>query len=377
MIARCTSAALCLVLVLGYEPGSGIVHSIQSPQIQNLPDFNLIVRRAYAIHRLFERVYSNGWEGANGSIGAAFLYAATKDPALLQEYTQRHKLADLFNGTWVDDRAWICLAELYWWEFTGKKNSVWVKDAMKRYDDARNEGRLAHPDGFWSWYNWPPDARVDDMIITNSNMNQMVNVACRLYGATGKKNYRDDAVMVWEGDSKIPGVEQTYYRGDGRWEGTEGRAAFGKTFPWQGAEYCSIGAAMYRMTKNEKYKKIVVATARRIMDPANGWVDKDDFYQIRMDGNGAFVHFVLDAYEIAPKELAEIPMKVGKMLEHVWTNHHGAATVVLHREMDDGIRNGWNPYGGEDGYGVGEVGTVHAQSQALRAFGVFAYTLRH
>ena len=130
---------------------------------------------------------------------------------------------------------------------------------------------------------------------------------------------------------------------------------------------------MYKATGDEKYKKIVVATAKRIMDPANGWIDPEDFYQIRMDGNGAFVNFLLDAYMIAPEELSEIPRKVEKMLEHVWTNHRGKATVTLHRESDHGIRNGWNPNGGEDGYGVGEVATVHAQGEAARAFGVFAY----
>jgi hypothetical protein len=63
------------------------------------------------------------------------------------------------------------------------------------------------------------------------------------------------------------------------------------------------------------------------------------------------------------------------MLEHVWTNHNGAASVTLHREIDHGIRNGWNPFGGEDGYGVDEVGTVHAQGEAARAFGTFVYYL--
>ncbi|MBI2427804.1 MAG: hypothetical protein HYV29_03245, partial [Ignavibacteriales bacterium] len=109
------------------------------------------------------------------------------------------------------------------------------------------------------------------------------------------------------------------------------------------------------------------------LDPKNKWIDSTDCYQIHMDGNGAFVHFLLDAYEIAPNELSEVPRKIEMMLEHVWTNNHGRATVILHREYDHAIRNGWNPHGGEDGYGVDEVGTVHAQSQALRAFGVFAY----
>jgi hypothetical protein len=129
------------------------------------------------------------------------------------------------------------------------------------------------------------------------------------------------------------------------------------------------------MTGNKKYKEIAAATAHRIMDPANGWVDPQDFYQLRMDGNGAFVHFILDAYQIAPDRLPDIPYKIEKMLEHVWTNHHGNALITLHRPIDDGIRNGWNPNGGEDGYKVNEVGTVHAQSEAVRAFGVFAYVL--
>lgn len=133
---------------------------------------------------------------------------------------------------------------------------------------------------------------------------------------------------------------------------------------------------MYRMTGNEKYKKIVVATAKRIMDPANGWVDPVDFYQITMDGNGAFVHYLIDAYLIAPAELSDIPLKVQRMLEHVWTNNRGSASVILHRLSDDAIRNGWNPQGGEDGYGVDQVGSLHAQSQAVRAFGVFAFALR-
>jgi hypothetical protein len=132
---------------------------------------------------------------------------------------------------------------------------------------------------------------------------------------------------------------------------------------------------MFRMTGGAKYKQIVVATAKRIMDPANGWVDPEDFYQLRMDGNGAFVHYILDAYLIASDQLPEIPGKVEKMLEHVWTNHHGMASVTLHRLGDDGIRNGWNPHGGEDGLGVDQVGTLHAQSQAVRAFGVFTYVL--
>jgi hypothetical protein len=334
------------------------------------------VQRTYSVHKLFRRVYSAGWEGANGAIGAAHLYAVTHDTTLVTAYRTNMNLLQMYNGTWVDDRAWICLAEMYWWHFTGRNATVWVQDARKRYLDARAEGRLSNHEGVWSWYNWPKNWKIDDKVFTNSNMNQMVSVACWLYEATKEKQFYNDAMRVWNGDSKYPGIEKTLYRGNGRWEGKPGLAAWGKQIPWEGAEYCSIGASMYRMTLDPKYKKIVVATAKRIMDPATGWVDSQDFYQLKMDGNGAFVHYILDAYLIAPDELPEIPGKIQKMLEHVWTNHNDKAKVILHRLGDDGIRNGWNPNGGEDGYFVDQVGTVHAQSQALRAFGVFAYALR-
>ncbi len=338
--------------------------------------FDQTVERAFAIDKLFRKVYTAGWEGANGAIGDAYLYAATGDQSLLYSFTNLHKLTDLFNGSWVDDRAWICLAEMYWWDFTGRANSAWVEDAKQRYLEAKSEGRFAHPEGFWSWYNWPPNAKVNDQILTNSNMNQMATAACWLYEATGDKQFYNDALLVWEGDSKYPGIEKLFYKGNGVWEGKTGRAAFGEQFPWKGTGTCPLGAALYKMTGNLKYKEITVATARRVMDPSNGWIDGQDFYQIRMDGNGAFVDNVLSAYEIAPDQLPDLPKKVEKMLEHVWTNHHGQASVTLHRTSDDGTRNGWNPNGGEDGYGVDEVGTVHAQSQAVRAFGAFAYALK-
>jgi len=155
-------------------------------------------------------------------------------------------------------------------------------------------------------------------------------------------------MIAWEGDRKYPGIEKTFYRGDGKWEGKGGRAAFGKQLPWEGASYLSVVAAMFRMTGNPKYKMIAAASAIRIMDSSERWVDSTDFYQIRMDGNGAFVHFILDAYLIAPELLPDIPQKVERMLEHVWSNHHGASYVLLHRLADDGIRNGWNPSGGEE-----------------------------
>ena len=333
------------------------------------------IERAKKVDEQFHIVYTPCWEGAYGAIGDAFLFAVTNDSSLLRFHIIEHELRKMCVGTWVDDRAWICLAEYYWWQFTGKKNRLLIEDAKERYDEARNEGRLSNHEGYWSWYNWSPNLGASEKIFTNSNMNQMATVACYLYDATRETKYLDDALLVWNGDNKFPGIEKVLYKGNGKWEGKGGRAAFGNEIPWQGAGYCSIGAALYRVTGNPKYKKIVVETARRIMDPSNGWVAPDDYYQIQMDGNGAFVNFILDAYSIAPDELEDIPTKIEKMLEHVWTNHHGLASVTLHRESDHGIRNGWNPYGGEDGYGVDEVGTVHAQGEAVRAFGLFVYYL--
>lgn len=331
------------------------------------------IDRSYLIQRRFNSVYTPAWEGANGAIGDAYLFRATNDSAIFLKYRYQFDLKQLNNGTWVDDRAWACLAELYWWEFTGKQHGEWVKDAAARYWEARNEGRFSNAEGFWSWYNYPPNANVNEEIITNSNMNQMVTVACRLFLATGDRRFLDDALLAWNGDSRFPGIERTFYRGNGRWSGKDGLAAFGKQLPWESASYLSVLAALFHATGDMRYKQIAVASAKHIVDTKTGWIDSVDCYQIKMDGNGAFVHFLLDAYEIAPKELALIPSIIEKMLEHVWTNNHGKATVQLHRLSDHGIRNGWNPHGGEDGYGVNEVGTKHAQSQALRAFGVFAY----
>jgi hypothetical protein len=331
------------------------------------------LHRAYLIRRLYVKQYVPGWEAANGAIGDAYLYAITGDSALRRFHFVEHDLLDLFNGTWVDDRAWNALAEMYWWHVTGRSSQLLVESAKLRYLEAKKEGRLSNHEGYWSWYNWPPNAKVQERVFTNSNMNQMVSVACWLYEATRDEQFRDDALKVWNGDKKSAGIEKKFYRGKGVWKGDTGLAAFGKQLPWEGSEYCSIGACMYRLTKEPKYKAIVVATAKRILDPKTGWVHPKDFYQLRMDGNGAFVQYLMDAYEIAPVELADIPAKVEAMLEHVWTNAHGTAALTLHRETDDAIRNGWNPRGGEDGYGVNAVGNLHAQTQALRAFAVFAY----
>ncbi len=331
------------------------------------------IRRAYEVGRLFHAVYTPCWEGAYGAIGDAYLFGATGDSSLLRFHLIDHNLTRMCEGTWVDDRAWVCLAELTWWKFTGRRDRALVDDARRRYLEARSEGRLSDFEGFWSWYNYPPAASAQVKIFTNSNMNQMVAVACGLYEATMEKQFLRDALLVWHGDSLASGIEQTLYRGNGRWVGRPGLAAFGKEIPWDGADYASIGAALYKATGDPNYKEIVVATVRRVMDPATGWVDPVDFYQIRMDGNGAFVNFLLDAYAIAPDQLPGIPSKIGKMLQHVWSNHAGTSRVTLRREGDNGIRNGWNPYGGEDGYNVDEVGTVHAQGEAMRAFGTYAY----
>jgi hypothetical protein len=370
--------AASIFLLRGYPFGTRETPIAQKVLPQESPAadlFHQTVQRAYAIDNLFHQVYNAEWEGANGAIGDAYLYAATSDESLLSLYTNTYRLIDMHNGTWVDDRAWICLAELTWWNVSGRKNIQWVNDAKNRYLEAKREGRLSHHEGFWSWYNYSPSMKGNYRIFTNTNMNQMATVACLLYEATREQQFYSDALLVWNGDAKYPGVEKQSYRGDGKWQGNEGQAAFGKQFPWEGAGMCLLGAAMFRMTGDVKYKNIVVATARRIMDPENGWIDPNDFYQLRMDGNGAFLYFILDAYQIAPDQLPDIPRKVEKMLEHVWSNHHGEAAVTLHRLFDDGIRNGWNPTGGEDGYKVDEVGTVHSQSQAILAFGVFAHCL--
>lgn len=375
--ATCRAATIVLINLLSAFclPGLTIARQDQK-QPGPLQLLEQTIKRAYAVNPQFYRAFTPGWEAANAAIGNAHLFAVTHDSSILKLYTTTINPSKLFNGGWVDDRAWVCLAEMYWWDLTGRTNKEWVEDAKKRYLDARAEGRLSNKEGFWSWYNWPPNWKIEDRIFTNSNMNHMAHAACRLYEATKDKQFYNDAMLVWNGDAKFPGIEKTYYRGNGKWEGKAGPAAFGKQLPWEGAEYGSLGAAMYRMTGDPKYKKIIVATARRIMDPANGWLDPVDYYQLTMDGNGAFVHYILDAYLTAPDELADIPDKIAKMLEHVWTNNHGKAKVMLHRLSDDAIRNGWNPNGGEDGYGVDQVGSVHAQSQAVRAYGVFAYVLQ-
>ena len=333
--------------------------------------------RAQAVSRKFHGVYTPCWEGAYGAMGDALLFSSSHDSSLLRFHLVDNPLQRMCEGTWVDDRAWVCLAELMWWRVTGGTDMGLVMDAVKRYQEARRQGRFSRHEGFWSWYNWPPGANVGERIFTNTSMNQMVTVACRLYEATANKRFLKDALLAWNGDKRHPGIEKTWYLGDGRWSGRPGQAAFGKELPWEGTGYCSVAAALYRVTGETRYRDIAVQTAKRILDPATGWVDSEDYYQLRMDGSGAFVHFLLDAYDIAPDALADIPGKIEKMLQHVWTNNHGAAIVTLHRAEDHGIRNGWNPRGGEEGYGVGEIGTLHAQGEAARAFGTFVYYRFH
>jgi len=312
------------------------------------------IRRAEAIDAHFHDVYTPCWEGAYGAIGDAYLFAATHDSSLYRFHLLDHDLKQMCVGRWVDDRAWICLAECIWWDVTGRTDAQLVQDAAHRYLEARMEKRFSNVEGFWSWYNWPPGSEAQEQIFTNSNMNQMVTVACWLYLATGEHRFLQDALLAWNGDGTSPGIEKTWYKGNG-------------------AGYCSVAAALYRATHDARYRNIALATARRIMDPKNNWVDPKYFYQLRMDGNGAFVNFLFDAYATAPDSLPDLLPKIRTMLEHVWTNHDGESVVTLHRESDNGIRNGWNPYGGEDGYNVDEVGTVHAQGEAARAFGTFTY----
>ncbi len=377
---RLPAIALLLIgaiyLLVNYRPTSQQPAANQKTSIDQSRRYQPTekwMQRAYAIDELYHVVYTPCWEGAYGAIGDAYLFDATHDSSLLRFHLVEHDLRRMCTGRWVDDRAWICLAELTWWNVTGRTAASLVDDARQRYLQARSEGRLSNHQGFWSWYNWPPASTPSERIFTNSNMNQMAAVACGLYEATGDKQFLNDALLVWNGDKNSPGVERFLYKGNGRWEGKSGLAAFGKQLPWDGTEYCSIGASLFRVTKDPHIKTIVIATARRILDARTGWVDPIDFYQLHMDGNGAFVNYLLDAYMSAPDELKEIPSKVENMLEHVWSNHHGTAAVTLHRKSDHGIRNGWNPVGGEDGYGVDEVGTVHAQAEAVRAFGLFAY----
>lgn len=331
------------------------------------------IQRTKAIDALFHIVYTPCWEGAYGAIGDAYLFATTHDSSLMQFHLVDHNLTKMCVGQWVDDRAWVCLAELTWWDITGRTNSQLVQDAEHRYLEARNEKRFSNFEGFWSWYNWPPGSNVRERIFTNSNMNQMVTVACELYEATRDRRFLQDALLAWNGNGTIPGIEQTWYKGNGLWVGKPGLAAFGQQVPWEGAGYCTVAAALYHATHEPRYRTIAIATAKRIMDPSNNWIDPAYFYQLRMDGNGAFVNFLLDAFSIAPDSLSGLLPKIRAMLEHVWTNHNGESVVTLHRESDNGIRNGWNPYGGEDGYNVDEIGTVHAQGEAVRAFGTFTY----
>ncbi|MGB2957383.1 MAG: DUF6479 family protein [Bacteroidota bacterium] len=167
--------------------------------------------RSLAVTRLFHEVYTPCWEGAYGALGDAYLFALTGDSTLLRFHTEDHDLREMCVGTWVDDRAWVCLAELAWWKVSGRGNMSLVTDAMRRYQEAREEKRLSNHEGFWAWYTYAPYVGYE--VFTNSNMNQMVTVACGLYEATGNRKFLEDALLVWNGDGRLPGLEKRWYGG--------------------------------------------------------------------------------------------------------------------------------------------------------------------
>ena len=105
-------------------------------------------------------------------------------------------------------------------------------------------------------------------------MNQMSLIACWIYEVTQDKKYLDDALLVWNGDNNNPGVEKQLYKGNGVWKGETGPAAFGNELPFNGASYLSIGAALYNATGDEKYKRIVIDTAKYLLDPKRNFFSK-------------------------------------------------------------------------------------------------------
>lgn len=331
------------------------------------------IEQAEKIENHFRSVYKPDWRGAYGLMGQAYLYKLTKNKSYLDYVTKEIDLLKLSNGEWVDDVAWVCLALLHWWDATGRTNKKWLRNVINRYDKFRRKKLLTANNGYWTWYNIPKSFFQFKKRFTNSNMNQMVTVACWLYRITGGKKYLNDVLLVWEGNKDHIGIEKKLYKGNGIWKGKPGPAASGAELPFNGAGYLSIGSALYKATKNNKYKKIVIDTTKYILNPENNWVDEEHYYQKYIDGNGAFIHFLMDAYSIAPKELSFVLSRCKKMLDHVWTNNEGKAKVILHRESDHGIRHGWNPFGGEEGYFPNEIGTTLAQAEALRAWGIVSY----
>lgn len=327
-----------------------------------------LAAQARLIHERFTTQYLPHWQGAYGLIGQAYLYRLTGDARYRDFATRESRLYKLETGGWVDDTAWVCLAILEWWDATGRGNGWWLADARQRYETRKAEGLIARHEGYWTWY-----ATAGHRDFSNENMNQMATVACRLYEATGERRYLDDALLVWNGDGTAPGIERHLYRGGGRWEGKPGVMHAGAEFPFLGAGYVSLAAALYRATGEERYRRIAVDTAHYVMDPANGWVDGESFYQTTMDGNGAVVGFLMDGYAVAPDEMQDILEKCKKALDHVWTNGHGKAKVVLHDPATHGIRHAWNPAGGEKGMAANEIGRAMSQGCALWAWGSVAY----
>ena len=75
------------------------------------------LKRASDISTKFHELSTPCREGANGAMRKAHFFAATHDSTLLRFHTAEHDMRNMSTGTWVDDRAWVCLAELFWGEF--------------------------------------------------------------------------------------------------------------------------------------------------------------------------------------------------------------------------------------------------------------------
>ena len=85
-----------------------------------------------------------------------YLFRATGDSSLRQFHLVKHDLRQMCEGTWVDDRAWVCLAELEWWSVTGAEHMGLVMDAIRRYDEAQRERRFSSHEGSGAGTTGPP-----------------------------------------------------------------------------------------------------------------------------------------------------------------------------------------------------------------------------